>query len=807
MSIRGAVLAAFLSTFAWTSPAAAQAPQITSFTAMVSDENLVTLSFAGSNTNSLVFIKDFREPTQLPNSGFVPPVGTVSFRARAGRNRFTFIATSPSGQQVFRDLEIDVPFPAAPLVVGPAFTEVDVVAPVPVQLRWAPRPEGFFRLRRVEDFLDLAIPGAPPERPNDAFTDRFDVPVAQPGEELRSFALRFCKDKPATPTVVDPPAYCSESVIYTVQTRPARFTGRARRVVPAGSATLSWTAPVAGRLFILCQRILGGADACESFGQGGLGTIVASTSSFTVSGLQPGLHEFQLETCTPGSGSTLEEIIANADCRRPLNSTQQLIVAPPTQWQIDRPITDDFTVSVFDARGVVGGKPLDILIDSTDRIYVQSEFTRGLQRVRTDVGATPFFSGETESFAFPLRLRFEQTPSSTVLRTVRPFGLFNDTDTSNTSALGEKVLETTSADGRRFIWSTQGGRFSDRPFLGTTRARILRFEPGASDDPRTPDDERFCAFTAPGNDNRVIGLASDGQRMYYTEAPFDGPPAVVSFDPAQLQCENQFDFDLPGAVSTHRTCLPGESVGCFKKVPLLPGPGSPTGATSFVGHVAVDPVDGKLWVVGSAGLDALFRVDPTTGVSTRFPLPRGFGPSTRNQGSGPGNFVFDRKLNPPPTGLGSRPLAFIGPIGFQIRVTADHVFVGEFADNDIVRLRKSSISTACQSLNGRINPCMDEVHVPARSNFSLLHSIELFQNKLFFTLTDETSSAIHPDLSTLGYITTDLQSGVVYGPIARADDGRNTGPASFHGLSIDPDDGTVALADFRQQVVRLTRRP
>jgi hypothetical protein len=684
--------------------------------------------------------------------------------------------------------------------VGPALTEVDVVAPAAVTLRWSQRSDGFFRIRRVEDFLDLNVPNALPGRPKDLFTDRFDVPIAQPGEEIRSFALRFCKDKPP---LTEPPLYCSQDVIYTVQTRPARFDGRARRVVPAGSSTLTWSGPTAGRLFILCERLLGGADACANFGQGGLGTIVGSTNTFTVPGLQPGLHEFQLETCTPGPGSTIAEVIANADCRRPLNSIQQLIVAPPTQWQVERPITDDFTVSVFDAKGVVGGKPLDILIDSANRIYVQNEFSRGLQRVRTDVGATPFFSGETESFAYPLLLRFEDPNSPVVIRTVQPFGLFDPNSTSNISALGEKVLETRSSSGRRFIWTTQGGRFSSDRFNGRTRARIVRFEPAATDNPSTPDDERFCAFTAPGNDNRVIGLTSDGRRMFYTEVPFGGTAAVVSFDPDQLQCENLFDFDSPTAVSTHRTCNPGENVGCFKKFPL-PGPAIPTDPT-FVGHVAIDPVDGQLWVVGSIKLDALFRVDPTTGVVRRFPLPRGFGPVTRTQGSGPGNFIFDRKQNPDGS-VGTRPLAFVGPVGFQIRVTQDHVFIGEFADNDIIRFRKSAISPACETLNGRVNPCMDEVHVPVRSNFTLLHSIEVFQNKLFFTLTDETASALHPDLSTLGFVTTDLQSGVVYGPIARADDGRQTGPASFHGLSIDPDDGTVVMADFRGQVVRLIRR-
>jgi hypothetical protein len=52
-----------------------------------------------------------------------------------------------------------------------------------------------------------------------------------------------------------------------------------------------------------------------------------------------------------------------------------------------------------------------------------------------------------------------------------------------------------------------------------------------------------------------------------------------------------------------------------------------------------------------------------------------------------------------------------------------------------------------------------------------------------------------------------LQSGVVYSPISQADNGRKTGPASFHGLSIDPDEGTIARADSRRQVVRLIRRP
>jgi hypothetical protein len=115
MPTRSAVLAATcLSLLAWTSPAAAQTPQITRFDATVTDENLITLNFASSNTNSLVFIKDFREPTQLPNNGYVPPVGSVSFRAMAGRNRFTFLATlSPSNQQVTRNLDVNVPPPAA----------------------------------------------------------------------------------------------------------------------------------------------------------------------------------------------------------------------------------------------------------------------------------------------------------------------------------------------------------------------------------------------------------------------------------------------------------------------------------------------------------------------------------------------------------------------------------------------------------------------------------------------------------------------------------------------------------------------
>lgn len=379
--------------------------------------------------------------------------------------------------------------------------------------------------------------------------------------------------------------------------------------------------------------------------------------------------------------------------------------------------------------------------------------------------------GTPRHYPIPLYIDDEVDPdaSSQRLATATPYGFQGLT---SVSALAERIVAADDA-----VWFTEGGALlSSNP---NNFSRITRFDPTVQDEPATIDDERFCSIHVPTPNAQVIGLAWDGERIWYGES-VGTQTAIGSFVPGDLSCNNLLDYSDPGAVAAAQQycdsqASPPITTGCIDRYEL--------GGFAGVGHLTLDPSDGSVWFGDYYG-GALGHLD-SSGNVTRFPLP---------------DVVRETTLTS----------AWKGNV-WQIRVDGDYVYASEFADGDIVRLDKSvtPLST-CESLVDGVNPCVDELHLPMVTSASSVHSIEIHDGDLWFTLTTNGKyEAGSTDGVLLGRIPlSSFDHGTAYnGLVDHAQLTDPTGPGSQQqgpaGIAITSS-GAVILADFhRRGIIRL----
>lgn len=786
-------------------------PLVPTFTATLSDTNLVTLAWSipGADPSGEVYVFDL---------GLAPAVcdptadGCLTTRVGdGGIHEFTLRIPAEGEPATFLSAAVEVIPPSPPvLIVEPAeaplssegnTVALDVLTPSDVTLRWdeSARPAGtFLRLRtpQTSAFVEAA---------EVALADSVVVPAADLSQlGTQAWALEAC----TLPVGADVPL-CSNETPRSLRVVPGLLQGRRRaQADPAADHTIDWRS--AGNLVYVSSPTLG----IDTWVGGPPFTIPADQ-------LVPGVHEvtiipcqFDTGACTnrrdtvadnagtvsypyplfeledslfvlagtpvadvdtgagvetlvaPSTGTLLQVVVEGADVEAgdvvftvitADGIHQQLVVGDGVDWDLDRHWSEDFASGTATASwpwAGVGGQ-LDIAVEPDGDVWVDSEFTRRMFHVRPD--------GTGEALTYPLLQHWDDETERYVA--VRPFAnpLFG-ASASDTSQYGEKIL--VAADGT--VWATLGGNGFHEGGEVPNHTRLMRFDPAGVDLPTTLHDDRVCAYAVPGDGNGVVGLAADGDRIWFVEST----QGILSvFEPRTEHCEPLLDYDDPAALaaSALQACVGAETAtdGCVERVPLGDG--------VYPAHVEVDPVDGTLWVTDGFGTVLLHHL-PATGEVEAFELPL---PALRG--------------------------SFFQGFPWQLRVTDEAVYVGEYADVSIVRFDKAS-------------GAMDEIAIPFSTDDVNLHSIDIDdQDRLWFTLSAEGAALLDAEASTIGYLDlaawqAGVPAGVVYAGLGEVVDpvwpelAASWAPC-FRGIDVDPSGERLGLASVRRdEVVVLTFR-
>jgi hypothetical protein len=351
---------------------------------------------------------------------------------------------------------------------------------------------------------------------------------------------------------------------------------------------------------------------------------------------------------------------------------------------------------------------------------------------------------------------------------------------TSTTELGERIIY---ADNR--IWFTQGGEYlcnntppDGTPLCGWNHSRIVSFDPNATDDPATAQDERFCAYSVPGDDNEVVGLAWDGKRMWFTEW---GSGAVGWFDPTQLSCDTnlnyaQADSSNPLYVAgQHQYCSATVTTNCVHTIPncAFAAAGQacvPEPVNHGLAELTADPNGHTVWFTTLVASD-LTQID--------------YNPNDPTDTSA---LRVTNHVSPPP--VGNSP--FTG--NWEVVADSNYVYYTEFFTGDIARYNKTTGQT-------------DVIHPPALTPDATTYALAIYNGRLYFT----TPSSLGND-GGFGYV--DLTNwnagkptGVLYTGLGSLTDASRAQAAGISpsGIAIDPSTGNVAIADFLRAQVLLLR--
>ncbi len=768
------------------------APRVTSFTATVSDTNLITLTWRteGGDPSGLLYLYDESDLAN-PATGYRAQNGTTSFRATAaGLRRFRLAISSAEGARTVVPVSVTVPFLTPPVITSTTPALVDEIDRVDVTVTWRHTVGGFARVTRP-DGTKVDVAGTPS---GSTITGSYLVTAASQTVGSNVYRVAFCK------TTSSPNApLCSEGARAVVKVGPQRFTGDYRQfVTPGQTVTLGWTGSGNGRFFNVSSTRLGlstwsagsslpvtipadatgiydialiecvfrtGGAVCANQDQ--VPTPTAGTIAWTAAvgtAVTAGAEVARVTTATstisltaPRAG-TVGQVVAPVGATVSagakvvtvvaLNEDHKQLIVSDRQWT-SRPVLTDFVSDATDRAPVwttaAGGLPLDVAYSPDGDLWGTGEFGWALTRW-SDSGL--------DSYDAPL---LKKLNANNQWMPVRPFSYVGRGSAARTPALVERI---TAADGK--IWFTQGG-----DFFGTTvgnHSRVLSFDPAAVDIAATEDDERFCAVNVPNDGAEVVGLAFDGERIWFAESGLYRQSSVNSFDPDELPCDNLLDYDDANAVANavQRYCTEPDQAACIRHIEV---PGSPDSPYSSAMHLTYDPTDQAMWASDFWG-GGLFRIDIATGAVQRWSEP----PSDRPNG------------------------VLYGGAPWQIRADADYVYMIDYGDCDLVRFHKDTGT-------------FDELPLPMTQSDLGAHSIELVGTRLWFTLgggggTEGTSRIGFVDTASWG-------PGVVYTGISSLvdTDRAGLGFASPGGIAVSPA-GDVAFADYwRRQLVELHPRP
>ena len=265
-------------------------------------------------------------------------------------------------------------------------------------------------------------------------------------------------------------------------------------------------------------------------------------------------------------------------------------------------------------------------------------------------------------------------------------------------------------------------------------SRIYRHDPTATDSATTLQDDRFCSYNVPGDQNDVMGLTHAGGKTWFIESRWGSAKAALTwFTPTDSQftncaAQNAFDYgteDKPVAnppTFSPDYCVPPNTTNCFSTVTLPTAVDSPA-------HLAYDPTENAIWMATYLGsTPSLSHYDIATGAFTSYPLPHSVNPWQSAVG-----------LNGQSSGI------------WKMEVAGDFVYLSDLTDGDVIRFDKLSwwrSSGYCTGLIYGLNACMSEVHLPA----SAAWQTHVRGSKLYFTTAANSINKLANDKSLFGYI-------------------------------------------------------
>ena len=684
----------------------------------------------------------------------------------------------------------------------------------------------------------------------------------------QSWWLRYC----ATDSMSeDPEGLCSGEMKITFDVGPPRFKGQSRIYLDESSTleerTLEWETvgdydyALASTLFPAPPSI--GFNAPVGDGAGGY-VIVGNADSFVIepaiiAAADPGPYTIHLAACDFGStdhicsnswlieagnsgtitfeppnttglgyqeGDTLAtvdgvEVLAPASgyfaangnngntvsaggyigtLYTPHYETISVVIGDATEWE-ERSISDDF-LDVTAIESMTEGGPVDLAHDASGNAWILNEFTTGIDRV------APTGDG-IDSFTFPRRSLAE------------PFRnpLAPDTNPS-TSWMTRRADQVTRVGD--VMWFGLGGHPSGKPDGIRNRSLILSWDPSKVDDSTTYYDERICAYVLPGNGNRLIGLdgfMQDGQTtiVYTDRGGVMGSDSISSFVVPD-GCDNDFDFNNldKHASGVLQDCSPAERnlPGCVFRAAIT--------GSELRSHIAVDKyLSLGAWIIvwyvdqnGQLGLVA-WPKDPShqEGCPDTGSLISVTAPACAYEVALPDEGIVRK---------GDLVDVLQRTYPWALQVAEDAVYVGEYADKDVVRFEKD---LDCYPWIVAVVPltCFDELHVPFEDQQVQLHSlaVDTATDRLWFTTTSDNHNYREQDAGGLGFVdiaswTAHAADGVspiyatTYSDLASYNAGGDGSSATqgLRGVSVDAGTGRVAVADgLRRQILTLTPKP
>jgi len=778
---------------------------------------------SGGDPSNLLYV--YSDNTQVADPGFLPQrcdgsstgCSTTVRVPVGGVYRFTVSVRNGAGEFTNRTVDTTVPTLSRPTVpVGQLLTRVDMFAIGPRTFSWSHPGPGHVRITKPGSFAPL--PTTFPA--TGSFTvSAEDLPLGR-----TRWLVQYCEGTGSE-------RICSDSTVVGFLVGPARFHGPERRFVAQGTAlslswsgsgnfwyvsdpqlgpnpelvqTDQWTFPATAAPGVhnvtLVSCNFGPVTVCSDrvditttvagavhFGVADGGLIAAGMQAGTVT--PPGgspvpftsprnglFHPLVAEGATVAAGAAVGWVETGE-----VDTIEVVVGSESTATWTTRDWESDFTALTSSAsERRVTGDALDLAFGPNGDIWQLGEFSTAIAHL----------SGTTLTHvSTPL----SRTGTTNPLTPTRPHRSALGGGLSPSSDLGEKVV--TGADA---VWFTHGGGGLSGP---GNHSRIIRVALDVADSPATPFDDRVCAIHVPGDNNQVLGASWDpvrGRLWFPTQdLPVSGggsaAPALCSFpddgtaatlsNPAFPGCDNQLDYGNAAAVqaaSTANLCSATVTTACMRRIPLPAGAGLPS-------HLELDTngtttaADDLIWWVDYNGR-SLGRHTIASGALLCFGLP-------------PAHSVH-----------------FFRGFPWQLRISDNHVYLGEFRDSELVRFDKAGPgpSTDCTT-SPPPSPAMSEIHVPVASEDNRLHSIEVDDNRLWFTLGNENNTPLDRQASTFGYI--DLASwaagtptGVIYNGLETLGEQSADQHHSFRGIDISPT-GQIALADMHQdQITRLTPR-
>ena len=391
--------------------------------------------------------------------------------------------------------------------------------------------------------------------------------------------------------------------------------------------------------------------------------------------------------------------------------------------------------------------PLDVALDKRGNLWVEAEFSRGIESIVTATGQNVYYKDvQPANPIFYIDPQFSPT-------------VYGETDISLSN---QDVDVAQNGD----IWYGQGGD----AYTQKGATRIVQLTPGAGTQRcyNIPQDGAGISGVLVDEATGTVYAGSIGQSR-------EKGNFILSFKPStftETQASCAYDFVSPYPAPW---CTQGETGGCFEKYPV---PQNNAGAA----HVEKGP-DGNIWFTEFYGT-AIGMLNPATKKITEYPMPKATHhpahiPAWNKVGSGPWQLGFDSKGN----------------------LWVNEYFESAFVKFDIAKARGGG----CTKLDGDgNNPCAvvtSLIYYPLSNNDNeYVHTIDIdSQDRVWF------AAHTYPMDKGLGFLGMVDKTGEIQMFPPLADLGITGGAA---GITVDDKSGDIWFAEFwAQKIGRLTFIP